>query len=616
MTSGLQVQDSESDVSVLEDTGASSMNFRVLYMVQVYLHKHPVRILLITFSLRRLVFSFCFNLETDNQQHCEHCKVQQEQQEQVTPKRLARGQLRLKLDAEGTYQCTATGLIFEVTKAVVIDYSLLSWTKYAAYVKHPWIVVGPIFDVKCASPFVLKSIQFPHTLCLKGHLSGLTFKVFHFKNNGPEFEQPVDHSATHIRWQVSSLSPVGPVIENYNPVYYHGVVMLYKVVNEHPSLKLRVYVASNNSSFLKDVSKIVRHSIDKFIKIDKPPCHKLLQGGKKYKLMSEPEAEITPEEIQFDDDSTIPQKPFFEVFLEQPTELTLSLMDLASEEIVWKAKLRESKFSLEKPQGFLQAGKMGGGGGQRKKKKWGNRSYFFRCHLAHELDATQPHTCSTGSRDFAKAVPEWLDSNKLWGKAHPIACFDTIFFSIDSSGNRRRKSSTSLSEYEHCNKRLKRNSSSDRIKAGTVLTDQQLMMLAKKMGKDWKVIGIQCLKLSIEEIEQIAAKEEDVNMYKCMMLRKWRDSVQNNGTAQSLYECLKCEASHEVLEILKGKYHLFTFSFSMMFPELESPGKLLPHVTFLCYEKWDLCSVVIAAMEFWRYAEDTGVCFSIKALPG
>lgn len=32
------------------------------------------------------------------------------------------------------------------------------------------------------------------------------------------------------------------------------------------------------------------------MKIDKPPvCHKLLQSGKKYRLISEPEAEITPE---------------------------------------------------------------------------------------------------------------------------------------------------------------------------------------------------------------------------------------------------------------------------------------------------------------------------------
>lgn len=85
-----------------------------------------------------------------------------------------------------------------------------------------------------------------------------------------------------------------------------------------------------------------------------------------------------------------------------------------------------------------------------------------------------------------------------------------------------------------------------------VLTDHELMILAMKMGKDWKVIGIGCLKLTLQDIEQIEAKEEDVNMYKCMMLRKWRDSEQNNGTAHNLYKCLDGQASHEVLEILKG----------------------------------------------------------------
>lgn len=75
--------------------------------------------------------------------------------------------------------------------------------------------------------------------------------MFHFKNNGPEFEGSIDHSATHVKWQVSSLSPVGPVLQNHDPVYYHGVVILYKAVNDHPSLSFRVYVASNNDSFIK-----------------------------------------------------------------------------------------------------------------------------------------------------------------------------------------------------------------------------------------------------------------------------------------------------------------------------------------------------------------------------
>ncbi|XP_015687306.1 NACHT, LRR and PYD domains-containing protein 1a-like [Protobothrops mucrosquamatus] len=283
--------------------------------------------------------------EVNIQQCCKHCIIQKKQHEQVTPRRFLKGQFCLKLDDEGTFECTATGLIFEVTRAVTIEYSVLSWTKYAAYVKDPWIVVGPIFDIKCTSS-VLTSIQFPHTLCLNDHLFEKAFKVFHFKKNGPEFEGSIDHSTTHVKWNVSSLSPVGPVIERYDPVYYHGVVILYKVINNHPSLKFRVYIATNNNSFIKDISKTVRRSLNKFIKIEKPPCHKLLQNGKKYRLTSDPEADITPEEIQFGDDSTLAEKPFFEVYLEQPMELMLSLVDLESEEVVWKAKLRESDWTL------------------------------------------------------------------------------------------------------------------------------------------------------------------------------------------------------------------------------------------------------------------------------
>ncbi|XP_026561618.1 NACHT, LRR and PYD domains-containing protein 1b allele 3-like isoform X2 [Pseudonaja textilis] len=408
------------------------------------------------------------------QQCCKHCIIQKKQHEQVTPRRFLKGQFCLKLDGEGTFECTETGLIFEVTRSVTIEYSVLSWTKYAAYVKEPWIVVGPIFDIKCTSS-ALTSIQFPHTLCLNDHLSEKAFKVFHFKKNGPEFEGSIDHSTTHVKWHVSSLSPVGPVIERYDPVYYHGVVILYKVINNHPSLKFRVYIATNNNSFIKDISKTVRRSLNKFIKIEKPPCHKLLQNGKKYRLTSDPEADITPEEIQFGDDSTLAEKPFFEVYLEQPMELMLSLVDLESEEVVWKAKLRESDWTL---------------------------------HNQNNNEQEKSLNCA--------------------GK---------------------RKATTKL---ELCCKRQKMADITDGTNSNHLLTDHQLMILAMKMGKDWKVIGIGCLKLTLQDIEQIEAKEEDVNMYKCMMLRKWRDSEQNNGTAHNLYKCLDGQVSHELLELLKG----------------------------------------------------------------
>lgn len=190
---------------------------------------------------------------------------------------------RVQLDAEGTYQCSLTGLIFEVTGAVKITYSLLSWSKYANLVEKPWIVGGPLFDVRCDSTPALTSIQFPHSLCLGGecrqvrgfgrggggcagspaqealrrprvpadHGAGMAFKVLHVKGEGAAIEPSADYSASHVKWLVSSLSPVGPLIQSQEPVQYHGAVILYKVVDEHPSLSFRVYVATNNDSFIK-----------------------------------------------------------------------------------------------------------------------------------------------------------------------------------------------------------------------------------------------------------------------------------------------------------------------------------------------------------------------------
>ena len=61
----------------------------------------------------------------------------------------------------------------------------------------------------------------------------------------------MDHSATHVKWRVSSLSPVGPVVQSEETVFHHGAVILYKAIDHNPSLSFRVYVATNNESFIK-----------------------------------------------------------------------------------------------------------------------------------------------------------------------------------------------------------------------------------------------------------------------------------------------------------------------------------------------------------------------------
>ncbi|XP_040469571.1 uncharacterized protein LOC121096965 isoform X2 [Falco naumanni] len=424
---------------------------------------------------------------------CEHCRNENDQKEQVTPRRLSGGQYVARLDAEGTYQCSLTGLIFEVTGPVKITYSLLSWSKYASLVEKPWIVGGPLFDVRCDSAPALTSIQFPHSLCLGDHGAGMAFKVLHIKGEGAAIEPSADYSASHVKWLVSSLSPVGPLIQSQEPVQYHGAVILYKVIDEHPSLSFRVYVATNNDSFIKDIAKAVKHSNKKFIKIDKPPvCQKLLQKGKKYRLICEPEAEITPEEIEFVDGSLLKLKSYIEVYLEKPDDFTLSLVELESEATVWKAKLRES---------------------------------------------------------------DWIhyDQNKNEQKRSAV------------SVKKRKLALSILKEDEICGKKQKTSNPADGIETKN-LTDQQLMVIAKLFGRQWREIAIECLQMEMKDIEQIQATEEEVNMQKFLVLSKWRDREQSNGTAEALYRSLREKVSYEILQALQGiAFPLYLFNYISVF---------------------------------------------------
>ncbi|XP_025913558.1 uncharacterized protein LOC112961971 [Apteryx rowi] len=297
---------------------------------------------------------------------------------------------------------------------------------------------------------------------------------------GAALEAPAECSPSHVRWLVSSLSPVGPLLRAEEPLLYHGAVILYKAVDGHPSLSFRVYVATNNDSFIKDISRAVKHSNKKFIKIDKPPvCQKLLQKGKRYRLVCEPEAEVTPEEIEFVDGSLLKLKSYIEVYLEKPDDCTLSLVELESDAVVWKAKLRES---------------------------------------------------------------DWIhqDQNRNEQKR-------------SAGSTKRRKSTNSFSEdEEYYRKKRKGSDTADGVKAKSLLTDQQLMAIAKKFGREWKEIAIECLQLEMKDIHQIQAKEEEVNIHKFLMLSKWRDREQSNGTAQSLYDSLKDKVSYDIVKVLEG----------------------------------------------------------------
>jgi len=93
------------------------------------------------------------------------------------------------------------------------------------------------------------------------------------------------------------------------------------------------------------------------------------------------------------------------------------------------------------------------------------------------------------------------------------------------------------------------------------LTDQQLMVIAKLFDRQWREIAIECLQMEMKDIEQIQAMENEVNIQKFLVLSKWRDREQSNGTAEALYVSLHEKASYEILQALEGiAFPLYLFN--------------------------------------------------------
>lgn len=80
----------------------------------------------------------------------------------------------------------------------------------------------------------------------------MTFSVLHIKDNRPLIEPTVDHSGSHVKWNVTSLSPVGPIIQTSQSVERHGVVLVYKQMgSDNINYSFHVYLATNSSSDIK-----------------------------------------------------------------------------------------------------------------------------------------------------------------------------------------------------------------------------------------------------------------------------------------------------------------------------------------------------------------------------
>ncbi|CAL8333278.1 unnamed protein product [Boreogadus saida] len=290
------------------------------------------------------------NEEDEEEMHVksqhEKCKAAQQSPEfvKVTPTKISKWRFKLPLKGKGTYECSDTGLVFEVSEQALVRYSVLSWSEIAEYLPDSWRPAGSVWNVDVVNndSSVLKFIHFPHSLCLAGPEHELSFSVLLVKGNHDSIESMVDFTASHGKWPVSSPCRVGPIIPSSLPVKHDGAVLVYKELTRkcRKDHILRVFLSLNNESGIKAVEEQLLKTGKEWIEID------LTQGcnleEKVYHLTSEPEGKIEPKNQKFTT-AVLASKGFFVVrysALERPP-FRLSLMDSDCDEPLWSATIRE-----------------------------------------------------------------------------------------------------------------------------------------------------------------------------------------------------------------------------------------------------------------------------------
>lgn len=96
----------------------------------------------------------------------------------------------------------------------------------------------------------------------------MTFSVLHIKNAPPFIEPTVDHSGSHVKWHVTSLSPVGPVVQTSQSVDHHGVVLVYKQLGSSNNYSFHIYLATNSVTDIKVM--FCKHYLQTLLQIDFP----------------------------------------------------------------------------------------------------------------------------------------------------------------------------------------------------------------------------------------------------------------------------------------------------------------------------------------------------------
>nr|XP_010302613.1 PREDICTED: caspase recruitment domain-containing protein 8 [Balearica regulorum gibbericeps] len=214
---------------------------------------------------------------------------------------------RAHLPGAGVFQCSITGLSFEVRSAVTITYRYGTWTKHLSKADQElWAPAGPLFRIE-AQPGIVQAVHLPHFICLAEDVNTSLCSIAHFKSGKMTLERPTRLVAFSAVLENPSFSLLGVLWRRLrstlNSFPMHSLVLIFQQLSA-ASTTLHLYLIPDDNSVKQP---------------HLPFCYK------------------SPKEQQL----------FVEIYIRNMAEeIGLLMTDTRNNTVVWRASLRSGDINL------------------------------------------------------------------------------------------------------------------------------------------------------------------------------------------------------------------------------------------------------------------------------
>uniref|UniRef100_A0A8B9NUA9 Caspase recruitment domain-containing protein 8 n=1 Tax=Apteryx owenii TaxID=8824 RepID=A0A8B9NUA9_APTOW len=250
---------------------------------------------------------------------------------------------RAHLPGAGSFQCSVTGLGFEVNSAVTIQYRYASWNEHlSAAAQEAWVVTGPLFHIK-VQPEAVGAVHLPHFVCLAESVDVSNCRIAHFKSGKMTLKEPTKLNAFCAVLENPSFSLLGVLWRRLrstlNLLPMHSLVLIFQQLSA-ANTTLHLYLIPDDNSVKQAIEKQEMNWNSKLI--PKPSPFNPLFFGCSYQVSSTSHVVITPEpHLTFCYKSPKEQQLFIEIYIRNMAEeIWLHMTDGRNGTLVWKASLR------------------------------------------------------------------------------------------------------------------------------------------------------------------------------------------------------------------------------------------------------------------------------------